>query len=145
MTTHFSWIPQFHFEMNDKVICTSSVFSITVHLSRLDLFSSHFSDYFQFRDCPALLVLPCNHISMYEYHVFFWPLKMNFSPNPSNFFLPTPLVFFPFLFLRILKIENSLEYIVNNLEIWDNLSFEEKNFASKLHALNNAHFEGGEF
>lgn len=70
---------------------------------------------------------------------------MNFSPNPSNFFLPTPLVFFPFLFLRILKIENSLEYIVNNLEIWDNLSFEEKNFASKLHALNNAHFEGGEF
>ena len=69
-----------------------------------------------------------------SYSLLFIPLSPHFLSSPLNF-----------CSFRILKIENSLEYIVNNLEVLDNLSFEEKKFASKLSALNNAHFEGLKF
>jgi hypothetical protein len=41
-----------------------------------------------------------------------------------------------------LKIENTLEAIVSDIEMLDRLSFKEKKFAAKLNALNNSHFEG---
>ena len=47
-----------------------------------------------------------------------------------------------FFFCRILKIENTLEAIVSDIEMLDRLSFKEKKFAAKLNALNNSHFEG---
>jgi hypothetical protein len=45
-------------------------------------------------------------------------------------------------YCRILKIENSVESIVRNLDVMDRLSFKEKKFAANLISLNSAHFEG---
>lgn len=46
-----------------------------------------------------------------------------------------------YLRARILKIEDSLDYILANPDMRDRLSYAEKQFATSLNSLNNAHFE----
>jgi len=46
-----------------------------------------------------------------------------------------------YLRTRILKIEDSLEYVLTNPDMLDRLSYAEKAFATRLYELNNNHFE----
>ena len=46
-----------------------------------------------------------------------------------------------YLRTRLLKIEDSLEYLLTNQDMLDRLSYAEKAFATKLYELNNNHFE----
>jgi len=46
-----------------------------------------------------------------------------------------------YLRTRLLKIEDSLDFVLSNVDLLDRLSFAEKQFAASLNELNNNHFE----
>lgn len=46
-----------------------------------------------------------------------------------------------YLKIRLLKIENQIDYLSSNYEMFDRLSIAEKQFATKLNNLNNGYFE----
>ena len=46
-----------------------------------------------------------------------------------------------YLRVRLLKIEDTLDFVLSNVDLLDRLSFAEKQFAASLNELNNNHFE----